>query len=80
MTRYPVGLLTKRSVCPPSPPLISMLLGVASSTTPSGTVVVVETRVPSNYVLDPTPRTIIVRNGSGNSVVTGGNGTIGGPP
>jgi uncharacterized surface anchored protein len=45
---------------------------------PNSTVVVVETRVPSNYVLDPTPRTIIVRNGSGNSVVTGGNGTIGG--
>ena len=45
---------------------------------PNSTVVVVETRVPSSYVLDPTPRTIIVRNGSGNSVVTGGNGTIGG--
>ena len=45
---------------------------------PNSTVVVVETKVPSNYVLDPTPRTIIVRNGSGNSVVTGGNGTIGG--
>ena len=45
---------------------------------PNSTVVVVETRVPSNYVLDPTPRTIIVRNGSGNNVVTGGNGTIGG--
>ena len=41
-------------------------------------VVVFESRVPSNYVLDPTPRTIIVRNGSGNNVVTGGNGTIGG--
>jgi uncharacterized surface anchored protein len=45
---------------------------------PNSTVVVVETRVPSSYVLDPTPRTIIVRNGSGNSIVTGGNGTIGG--
>lgn len=45
---------------------------------PNSTVVVVETRVPSSYVLDPTPRTIIVRNDSGNSVVTGGNGTIGG--
>ncbi len=31
---------------------------------PNSTVVVVETRVPSNYVLDPTPRTVIVRNGS----------------
>ena len=38
---------------------------------PNSTVVVVETRVPSNYVLDPTPRTIIVRNGS-NSVASGG--------
>nr|WP_326183639.1 SpaA isopeptide-forming pilin-related protein [uncultured Oscillibacter sp.] len=32
--------------------------------TPNSTVVVVESKVPSNYVLDPTPRTIIVRNGS----------------
>ncbi|WP_299967968.1 collagen binding domain-containing protein, partial [uncultured Oscillibacter sp.] len=38
---------------------------------PNSTVVVVETKVPSNYVLDPTPRTIIVRNGS-NSVSSGG--------
>ncbi|EOS67221.1 hypothetical protein C816_00570 [Oscillibacter sp. 1-3] len=30
--------------------------------TPNSTVVVVETKVPSNYVLDSTPRTIIVRN------------------
>ena len=45
---------------------------------PNSTVVVVETRVPPNYVLDPTPRTIIVRNGTGNSVTTGGSGTIGG--
>ena len=50
---------------------------------PNSTVVVVETRVPSNYVLDPTPRTIIVRNGS-NSVSSGGagnggnTGTVGG--
>ena len=42
---------------------------------PNSTVVVVETKVPVNYVLDPTPRTIIVRNGSGNSVVTGGTGS-----
>ena len=47
---------------------------------PNSTVVVVETRVPSNYVLDPTPRTIIVRNGS-NSVSSGGtsNGGNTGP-
>ena len=47
---------------------------------PNSTVVVVETRVPSNYVLDPTPRTIIVRNGS-NSVSSGGasNGGSTGP-
>ncbi|RAZ94787.1 hypothetical protein DK853_33370, partial [Klebsiella oxytoca] len=38
---------------------------------PNSTVVVVETKVPSNYVLGPTPRTIIVRNGS-NSVSSGG--------
>ena len=38
---------------------------------PNSTVVVVETKVPSNYVLDPTPRAIIVRNGS-NSVSSGG--------
>ncbi len=44
---------------------------------PNSTVVVVETRVPSNYVLDPTPRTIIVRNGS-NSVASGGTGNGGG--
>ena len=43
---------------------------------PNSTVVVVETRVPSNYVLDPTPRTIIVRNGS-NSVASGGAGNGG---
>ena len=38
---------------------------------PNSTIVVVETKVPANYVLDPTPRTIIVRNGS-NSVASGG--------
>ena len=38
---------------------------------PNSTIVVVESKVPSNYVLDPTPRTIIVRNGS-NSVASGG--------
>ena len=46
---------------------------------PNSTVVVFESKVPSNYVLDPTPRTIIVRNGS-NSVSSGGGntGTFGG--
>ncbi|MCI9166462.1 MAG: hypothetical protein HFF64_10765 [Oscillospiraceae bacterium] len=48
---------------------------------PNSTVVVVESKVPSNYVLDPTPRTIIVRNG-GNSLSTGttggGNTNVGG--
>ena len=47
---------------------------------PNSTVVVVESKVPSNYVLDPTPHTIIVRNGS-NSVASGGNssgGTVNG--
>ena len=44
---------------------------------PNSTVVVVESKVPANYVLDPTPRTIIVRNGS-NSVASGGGNTSGG--
>ena len=48
---------------------------------PNSTVVVVESKVPSNYVLDPTPRTIIVKNGS-NSVSTGtaggGSANVGG--
>ncbi len=43
---------------------------------PNSTVVVVESKVPANYVLDPTPRTIIVRNGS-NSVASGGNSSGG---
>ena len=43
---------------------------------PNSTVVVVESKVPSNYVLDPKPRTIIVRNGS-NSVSSGGTGDSG---
>ena len=38
---------------------------------PNSTIVVVETKVPPNYVLDPTPRTIIVHNGS-NSISSGG--------
>ena len=47
---------------------------------PNSTVVVVETKVPANYVLDSTPHTIIVRNGS-NSIASGGNssgGTVNG--
>ena len=54
---------------------------------PNSTVVVVETKVPSNYVLDSTPRTIIVRNGSNSSTIPGtvnggtsgrGNSSVGG--
>ena len=40
---------------------------------PGSTVVVVETQVPKGYVLDSTPRTITVKNGSGNGVTTGGS-------
>ncbi len=49
---------------------------------PGSTVVVVETKVPKGYVLDSTPRTITVKNGSGNGVTTGGNnaGNPGGSP
>ncbi len=43
---------------------------------PNSTVVVVETKVPSNYVLDPTPRTIIVRNGSNTLSGAGGSSGI----
>jgi len=51
---------------------------------PNSTVVVVESKVPSNYVLDPTPHTIIVRNGSnslsagtasGSGAMVGGTGS-----
>ena len=59
---------------------------------PGSTVVVTETKVPSGYVLNSTPQTIIVRNGSnsfpsggtGNGTSSGGNvsggntGTVGG--
>ena len=41
---------------------------------PGSTVVVTETKVPDGYVLNPTPQTIIVKNGS-NSV---NSGTVGG--
>ena len=42
---------------------------------PGSTVVVSEVSVPSGYVLDTTPKTITVQNGTGNSVTTGGTGT-----
>ncbi|MEY8232580.1 SpaA isopeptide-forming pilin-related protein [Oscillospiraceae bacterium 50-16] len=50
-----------------------------SGLVPGSTVVVSESKVPSGYVLNTTPQTIIVRNGS-NSITsgTGGNGTNGG--
>ena len=41
---------------------------------PNSTVVVVETKVPSGYVLDPTPQTIIVRNGG--NTVTSSSGSV----
>ena len=42
---------------------------------PGSTVVVSEVSVPSGYVLDTTPQTIIVKNGAGNSVTTGSGST-----
>ena len=47
---------------------------VVTGLVPDSTVVVTETKVPSGYVLNSTPRTIIVKNGS-NSV---NSGTVGG--
>ena len=38
---------------------------------PGSTVIAVETKVPTGYVLDSTPKSIIVQNGSGNSLVSG---------
>ena len=46
---------------------------------PGSTVVVSEVSVPSGYVLDTTPQTIIVKNGTGNSVTTGSNATATNP-
>ena len=46
---------------------------------PGSTVVVAEVSVPSGYVLDTTPQTIIVKNGSGNSVTMGSNATATNP-
>ncbi len=48
-----------------------------SGLVPGSTVVVTETKVPSGYVLNTTPQTIIVRNGS-NSVTSGTGGSSGG--
>ena len=45
-----------------------------SGLVPGSTVVVIETKVPSGYVLNTTPQTIIVRNGS-NSVTSGTGGS-----
>ena len=46
---------------------------------PGSTVVVTESKVPQGYVLNPTPQTITLKNGTGNSVVSGGStGNTGG--
>ena len=50
---------------------------VVSGLTPNSTVVVTETKVPSGYVLNSTPQTIIVKNGNGNSWVSGGSSSGG---
>ena len=50
---------------------------VVTGLIPGSTVVVTETKVPSGYVLNTTPQTIIVRNGS-NSVTSGTGGSSGG--
>ena len=45
---------------------------------PGSAVVVTETRVPSGYVLNPIPQTIIVKNGAGNNLTSGAGGSSGG--
>lgn len=50
---------------------------VVTGLIPGSTVVVTETKVPSGYVLNTTPQTIIVRNGS-NSITSGAGGSSGG--
>ncbi len=50
---------------------------VVTGLVPGSTVVVMETKVPSGYVLNSTPQTIIVKNGS-NTVSSGITGTVGG--
>lgn len=48
---------------------------------PGSTVVVTETKVPQGYVLNPTPQTIVVRNGTGNTLTSGvSGGPTGGNP
>ena len=47
---------------------------VVTGLIPGSTVVVSESRVPDGYVLDTTPKTIIVKNGSGNSWTSGSSG------
>ena len=48
---------------------------------PGSTVVVTETKVPQGYVLDPTPQTIVVKNGTGNTLTSGvSGGPTGGSP
>ncbi len=42
---------------------------------PGSTVVVTEDKVPDGYVLDPTPQTITLKNGTGNAVTSSGGGT-----
>lgn len=46
---------------------------------PGSTVVVSEVSVPSGYVLDTTPQTIIITNGTGNSVISGPSSTATNP-
>ncbi len=45
---------------------------------PGSTLIVVETKVPQGYVLNSTPQTIIVKNGTGNSLVSGGTNSSSG--
>ena len=45
---------------------------------PGSTVVVTETKVPSGYVLNSTPQTIVVRNGTGNTLTSGAGGSSSG--
>ena len=45
-----------------------------SGLVPGSTVIVTETRVPEGYVLNQTPQTITVKNGTGNSLIVGNIG------
>ena len=54
---------------------------VVTGLIPGNTYVVYESRVPDGYVLNPTPQTITVTNGTGNGVTSGGTasgGTVSG--